>query len=171
MSSEVESEQTREQKEGFDLVEAAEGKLNRNARPRYKNPDTVEDAFKQYPAHLVKLVNLVKSNSDIRRYTSLGILNYLWQKGLINSKNGYVKFTWSKFTVNSNGSRVDYSYTESFFLNCLNASFTSFANAAKKIVKAFCYKELEEGFVEDESVTEDAVEYNENADTAAEASE
>ena len=168
MSSEVESEQTREQKEGFDLVEAAEGKLNRNARPRYKkNPDTVEDALKHYPAHLVKLVNLVKSNSDIRRYTSLGILNYLWQKGLINSKNGYVKFTWSKFTVNSNGSRVDYSYTESFFLNCLNASFTSFANAANKIVNVFCSKELGKGFVEDELVTKVAVEYNENADVAS----
>ena len=167
MSSEVESEQTREQKEGYDLVEAAEGKLNRNARPRYKNPDSVEDALKQYPAHLVKLVNLVKSNSDIRRYTSLGILNYLWQKGLINSTNGYVKFTWSKFSVIINGTRVDYSYTESFFLNCLIASFTSFANAANKIVKVFCSKELGKGFVEDELVTKVAVEYNENADVAS----
>lgn len=161
-----------EQKEDLKLIEAVEDTLNRNARPRYKkNPDTVEDALKHYPAHLVKLVNLVKSNSDIRRYTSLGILNYLWQKGHIHNTKGYVKFYWTKFSVNVNGLSSEYRYTEPFFLNCLLASFTSFTNAAHKIIKAFCSKELEAGFVEDESVTKDAIEYSENADAEVETGE
>ena len=151
--------------------DAPETKFNRNARPRYKNPDTVEDALKHYPAHLVKLVNLVKSNSDIRRYTSLGILNYLCQKGLINTTKGFVKFFWTKFSVNVNGLSVEYRYTEPFFLNCLIASFTSFANAAQKIIKVFCSKEFDKDFVEDESVTKEAIEYNESADAASEDAE
>lgn len=140
----------------------------RNMRPRYKNPNNIEDALKIYPEHIVKLVNLVKSNSDIRRYTSLGILNYLFQKGIIEEAKGYVTFNWTKFRVVNRGLSVEYRYTEAFFLNCLIASFTSFANAAQKIIGVFCSNEFEEAFKEDKAVMDAAIEAAENADEASE---
>ena len=140
----------------------------RNMRPRYKNPNNIEDALKIYPEHIVKLVNLVKSNSDIRRYTSLGILNYLFQKGIIEEAKGYVTFNWTKFRVVNRGLSVEYRYTEGFFLNCLIASFTSFANAAQKIIGVFCSNEFEEAFKEDKAVMDAAIEAAENADEASE---
>ena len=140
----------------------------RNIRPRYKNPNNVEDALKIYPAHIVKLVNLVNSNSDIRRYTSLGILNYLFQKGIIEEAKGYVTFNWTKFRVVNRGLSVEYRYTEAFFINCLIASFTSFANAAQKIIGVFCSNEFEETFKEDKAMMEAAITAAEQADEASE---
>lgn len=140
----------------------------RNTRPHYKNPNNVEDAFKVYPEHIVKLVNLVKSNSDIRRYTSLGILNYLFQKNIIEEAKGYVTFNWTKFRVVNRGLSVEYRYTESFFLNCLIASFTSFANAAQKIIGVFCSNEFEEAFKEDKAIMNGAITAAEIADEASE---
>lgn len=146
-------------------IERRETRVN---RPRYKNPDTVEEALKHYPTHVVKLVNLVKSNSDIRRYTALGILNYLYQKGLIEEAKGYVSFNWTKFRVVNKGLSTEYRYVEPFFLNCLIASFTSFANAAQKIIKVFCSKEYEDTFVQDDAMVNAAVEAADNADNATE---
>lgn len=136
----------------------------RRYTPRYKTPDNVESALEHYPVHIVKLVNLVKSNSDIRRYTALGILNYLFQKGIIEQAKGYVTFNWTKFRVVNKGLSTEYRYSEPFFLNCLVASFTSFANAAQKIIKTFCSKEYEEVFVQDDAIISDAVAAAEQAD-------
>lgn len=149
-----------------------EGKENtrtpgRFNKPRYRKPETVEDALAHYPAHIVKLVNLVKSNSDIRRYTSLGILNYLYQKNIIEEAKGYVSFDWTKFSVTNRGLRTEYRYTEGFFLNCLIASFTSFANAAQKIIGIFCSKEFDAQFLEDKEVMNAAIEAAEAADESS----
>lgn len=143
-------------------------KIRQRTMHRYQNPKTVEDALKIYPEHIVKLVNLVKSNSDIRRYTSLGILNYLFQKGIIEEAKGYVTFNWTKFRVVNRGLSVEYRYTETFFINCLIASFTSFANAAQKIIGVFCSNEFEETFKEDKSVMDAAVKAAEHADEVSE---
>ena len=120
--------------------------MSRDHKHRYKVEPDVEDALKQYPRHLVKLVNLIKSNADIRRYTSLGILNYLYQKGIYEKPNGYVTFKWTFFRVNFHGQRIDYCYTEPFFLNCLIASLSCFTNNAKKTINNYCLKELSEPF-------------------------
>lgn len=136
----------------------------RRFAPRYKNPDTVEAALEHYPSHIVKLVNLVKSNSDIRRYTALGILNYLSQKGIIEAAKGYVTFNWTKFRVVNKGLSTEYRYSEPFFLNCLIASFTSFANGAQKIIKTFCSKEYEDVFTQDPDIVNEAIAAAEQAD-------
>lgn len=145
-----------------------EAKTPRDRRPRYKNPNTVEEALEHYPTHIVKLVNLVKSNSDIRRYTSLGILNYLSQKGLINTSKGYVTFNWTKFRVVANGLSTEYRYSEPFFINCLIASFTSFANAAQKIIKVYCSKEYSEPFTQDNDMINEAVNACSSSDSVEE---
>lgn len=142
-------------------------KLPRKEKPHYKTPNTVEDALKYYPMHVVKLVNLVKSNSDIRRYTSLGILNYLYQKGIITNAKGYVTFNWTKFRVTATGLSTEYRYSEPFFINCLIASFTSFANAAQKIIKVYCSKEYDEPFAQDNDVIDAAIDVCASSDEAS----
>ncbi|MBP3201321.1 MAG: hypothetical protein J6M39_06720 [Lachnospiraceae bacterium] len=151
--------------------EEPEKQLDRINRPRYRNPRNVVEAFEHYPVHIVKLVNLIKSNSDIRRYTSLGIINYLSQKGIIEQAKGYVNFNWTKFSVTNNGLKVEYRYTEPFFINCLIASFTSFANAAQKTIGVFCSNEFDAPFSEDKEMINNAVDAAENADKTAETEE
>lgn len=103
------------------------------------------EATKIYPEHLINLVLIIKNNAEIRRFTSIGILNYLLQKGEISGPNRYVSYKWNKFSVRYNGLIREYLYTEPFFINCLVASFTSFSAVAQKTINAFCRKELGNG--------------------------
>ena len=98
-----------------------------------------------FPEHLINIALLIKNNAEIRRFTSLGIINYLLQKGEISGNNRYVTFRWNKFCVKCNGLVREYSYTESFFLNCLVASFASFSASAQKTIDIFTRKELKAG--------------------------
>ena len=99
----------------------------------------------KFPEHVVRIALLIKNNAEIRRFTALGILNYLLQKGEIQGENRYVSFKWNKFAVKSNGLMREYSYNEPFFLNCLVASFTSFSASAQRTIDAFCKKEMSVG--------------------------
>lgn len=100
------------------------------------------EATKMYPEHLINLVLIIKNNAEIRRFTSIGILNYLLQKGEISGPNRYVSYKWNKFSVRYNGLIREYLYTEPFFINCLVASFTSFSAVAQTTINTFCRKEL-----------------------------
>lgn len=95
-----------------------------------------------YPEHFVQVACIIKNNAEIRRFTSIGIINYLLQKGEIKGKSRYVSFMWNKFRVSCDGLVREYSYTESFFLNCLCASFASFASNASKVINNLVHKEL-----------------------------
>lgn len=110
-----------------------------------------------FPEHQVNLACIIKNNAEIRRFTSLGILNYLLQKGEIKGTKKYVSFKWNKFTVKCDGLIREYFYTEPFFLNCLTASFASFAASAQKTIDIFCKKEMGVGInkaVDEEEVKE-----------------
>lgn len=98
----------------------------------------------RFSDHTVRLASIVKNNSEIRRFTALGILNYLLQKGEISGDSRYVQFKWDKFGVKSDGIMREYRYTEPFFLNALVASFTSFAASAQNVIDKFCVIELNE---------------------------
>lgn len=95
-----------------------------------------------YPEHITNIALIVKNNAEIRRYTSLGILNYLLQKGEIKGKSRYVTFKWNKFAVKCDGIIREYLYSEPFFINCLVASFTSFSASAQNTINTFCKKEI-----------------------------
>ena len=95
------------------------------------------------PEHYTNLVRIIKNNAEIKRFTSLGIINWLTQKGVINGKSKYVDFKWNKFTVITDGWKRDFSYKEPFFINCLVASFSCFANSATKAIEDFVSKEIE----------------------------
>lgn len=116
-----------------------EGRVKKSAK------DELTDAIKLYPAHLINLVRIIKNNAEIRRFTSIGILNYLLQKGEISGSNRYVSYKWNKFSVNYNGLIREFLYIEPFFINCLVASFTSFSAAAQKTINIFCKKETVNG--------------------------
>lgn len=96
-----------------------------------------------YPDHMVKIALIVKLNAEIRRFTALGILNYLLQKGEIKGAKRYVSFKWNKFTVKADNLVKEYSYTEMFFLNSLAASFASFSASAQRVIDDFTKKEFD----------------------------
>lgn len=96
----------------------------------------------RYPEHFVQIALLIKNNAEIRRFTSLGILNYLYQKGAIKGTDGFVSFKWNKFAVKYKGLICEYAYSEPFFLNALVASFISFSASAQRTIDKFCKIEL-----------------------------
>lgn len=98
-----------------------------------------------YPEHVVQIALLIKNNAEIRRFTALGILNYLLQKGEIKGNARYVSFKWNKFAVKCNGLMREYSYNEPFFLNALVASFASFSASAQRTIDHFCKQEMSVG--------------------------
>lgn len=85
----------------------------------------------------VNFVRIIKNNTEIRRFTSLAVINYLKQKGIINGETNYVTYYWEKFKVSSDGLSTEYRYTEEFLINALIGSFASFANNASKIIYDF----------------------------------
>jgi hypothetical protein len=98
-----------------------------------------------YPEHIVAVALIIKNNAEIRRFTALGILNYLLQKGEIKGDKRYVSFKWNKFAVKANGLMREFSYNEPFFLNALIAAFASFSASAQRTIDAFCKKEMSVG--------------------------
>lgn len=98
------------------------------------------------PEHVRNLVYIIRNNTEIRRYTAIGILNYLLQKGEIQGEKRYIDFLWNKFRVKVDGITREYLYTEPFFLNCLVAAFSSFSASAQKTINTFCKKEMSINF-------------------------
>lgn len=132
------------------LVDNSNVKKNNESKTIVFNKSKEDDTFSiakvldKYPKHIVDVVIIIKQNAEIRRFTSLGILNYLIQKGEIKGNHRYVSFKWNKFVVKNNGLIKEFSYTEPFFVKCFIASFTSFSVSAQKIINIFCDKELKE---------------------------
>lgn len=135
-SSKFEDEPTTEDKEVISPRKSTE-KVNKFNNRLKENP-----AVANTPKHILDLVIILKDNAEIRRFTSLAILNYLFQKGEINNKRGYVGFYWNKFSVKVNGLSREYWYTEKFFIKALVSSFTSFAAVANQTINMFLEKEL-----------------------------
>jgi hypothetical protein len=104
-----------------------------------KGEVNVNDMF---PQHFVNIALIIKNNAEIRRFTAIGILNYLLQKGIVKGEKRFVSFKWNKFTVKCDGLIKEYSYTEPFFLNALVASFSSFSASAQRTINEFCNKEF-----------------------------
>lgn len=116
---------------------------NRFNRDKKKN--SLPPIVSAFPEHIVQIALLLKNNAEIRRFTALGILNYLLQKNEINGEKRYVSFKWNKFAVKANGLMREYSYNEPFFLNALVAAFSSFSASAQRTIDNFCKKEMSIG--------------------------
>lgn len=99
----------------------------------------------KFPEHFVQIALIIKNNAEIRRFTALGILNYLAQKKELNGDKRYVSFKWNKFAVIIDGLTREYSYNEPFFINALIAAFSSFSASAQRTIDNFCKKEMSIG--------------------------
>ncbi len=158
-------------KKRFNVANANANVANANANVSQNDANdseeetgTIDDKFrglppvvKNFPEHVVQLALIIKNNAEIRRFTALGILNYLLQKGEISGDKRYVSFKWNKFAVKANGLMREYPYTEPFFINALVAAFTSFSASAQTTIDTFCHKEMSVGIdkaVDQEEVNE-----------------
>lgn len=113
--------------------------------PKDKKKNSLPPVATNFPEHIVQIALLIKNNAEIRRFTALGVLNYLLQKGEIRGDKRYVSFKWNKFAVKANGLMREYSYNEPFFLNALVAAFSSFSASAQRTIDTFCKKEMSIG--------------------------
>lgn len=123
-------------------AETTDAQIQKPAKDKKAKVKGIAPAAANYPEHVVAIALIIKNNAEIRRFTALGILNYLLQKGEIEGDNRYVSFKWNKFAVKCNGLMREYSYTEPFFINALVASFNSFSASAQRTIDAFCHKEM-----------------------------
>lgn len=114
-------------------------------KPELSMKEELEEALKRYPKHYIDISMIIKNNAEIRRFTSIGIINYLLQKKEIKGTKRYVSYKWTKFSVCCDNLVREYSYTEPFFLNCLVAAFSSFSASAQKTINGFCRKEMSVG--------------------------
>lgn len=124
------------------VAETTDAQTQKPAKDKKAKVKGIAPAAANYPEHVVAIALIIKNNAEIRRFTALGILNYLLQKGEIKGENRYVSFKWNKFAVKCNGLMREYSYIEPFFINALVASFNSFSAAAQRTIDAFCHKEM-----------------------------
>lgn len=136
----------------------------KNIKKQIKHNRKLDPAAANYPEHFVNIALIIKSNAEIRRFTSIGIINYLLQTGQIAGEGRYVSYKWNKFAVSCNGLIREYSYTEPFFLNALVASFTSFSHVAQTAIDTFCRKTMKLGIDKgvDKSEVENIIESNKN---------
>ena len=120
-------------------------KSNGNFHRPYKGNATenIDAIIERFGEFNVKIATLMKYNAEIRRFTALGILNWLTQKGVIKAKSKYVTFKWNKFVVRVDGLNKEFSYKEDFFINALVASFASLANYATFVINDFIKYEIE----------------------------
>ena len=133
-----------------DVAELANTKIeesaeNNNTVNTKKKKNVLPPIVNKFPDHVVQIALLIKNNAEIRRFTALGVLNYLLQKKEISGDSRYVSFKWNKFAVKCNGLMREYSYTEPFFLNALVAAFSSFSASAQRTIDNFCKKEMSVG--------------------------
>lgn len=142
---------------------ASDADVNAGTPGKQQKKNGIPPVANRYPEHVVQIALLIKNNAEIRRFTALGILNYLLQKGEINGNSRYVSFKWNKFAVKANGLMREYSYNEPFFLNALVAAFSSFSASAQRTIDHFCKQEMSVGIAKavDQDAVNDIVNLNE----------
>lgn len=159
----VEAEVAQQSVSEHSANDASDADVNASAQGKQQKKNGIPPVANRYPEHVVQIALLIKNNAEIRRFTALGILNYLLQKGEINGNSRYVSFKWNKFAVKANGLMREYSYNEPFFLNALVAAFSSFSASAQRTIDHFCKQEMSVGIAKavDQDAVNDIVELNE----------
>lgn len=135
---------------------------NKTTKVKTKKTVNYSELAKKYGENTIALIRIIFNNADIKRYTSLAIINWLKQKGIINGDKIYISFYWNKFTISVDGLNRDYSYNEPFFINCFVASFKIQANFVQKLI---------DGFVNEKFATEEVIVNEDSINSVIEASE
>lgn len=159
----VEAEVAKQPTSELPADSATDAGVNAGTQGKQQKKNGIPPVANRYPEHVVQIALLIKNNAEIRRFTALGILNYLLQKGEISGNSRYVSFKWNKFAVKANGLMREYSYNEPFFLNALVAAFSSFSASAQRTIDHFCKQEMSVGISKavDQSAVDDIVNLNE----------
>ena len=91
----------------------------------------------QTPEELQNVVKIVKYNANIKRHTSLNILNTFVEDGFIDEAKGcFVDFMWDKYTVKSKGVVKEYQYDKTF-VQALIKAHEDMAKDSTKAISEF----------------------------------
>lgn len=112
------------------------GKKYHKPAPNKKVKKVVHE-IPQTPQELQNVVKIVKYNANIKRHTSLNILNTFVEDGFIDDvKGAFVDFQWDKYTVKSKGIVKEYSYDKTF-VQALVKAHSDMANDSTKAIAKF----------------------------------
>lgn len=80
-----------------------------------KKPFKKSNNTSKVAPELENVVKIVKYNANIKRHTSLNILNRFVEDGFIDeAKGAFVDFLWDKYTVKCKGITKEYPYDKTF---------------------------------------------------------
>lgn len=149
--------------------------MNTNRKPSYTSNNgkrsfrkpTLKDKLEKVPEHIRNIVYVLNNNAEIRRFTSLAMINTLRTSNVISENDKvYIKFGINKFSIIINGLAQEQHYNNNFFIDAFSASFAAFARSAQKLINTFC--EVENREINEEEIVETAKAIEDNTSSPVE---
>lgn len=149
--------------------------MNTNKKPSYTSNNgkrsfrkpTLKDKLEKVPEHIRNIVYVLNNNAEIRRFTSLAMINTLRTSNVISENDKvYIKFGINKFSIIINGLAQEQHYNNNFFIEAFSASFAAFARSAQKLINTFC--EVENREINEEEIVETAKAIEDNTSSPVE---
>lgn len=149
--------------------------MNTNRKPSYTSNNgkrsfrkpTLKDKLEKVPEHIRNIVYVLNNNAEIRRFTSLAMINTLRTSNVISENDKvYIKFGINKFSIIINGLAQEQHYNNNFFIDAFSASFAAFARSAQKLINTFC--EVENREINEEEIAETAKAIEDNTSSPVE---
>lgn len=149
--------------------------MNTNRKPSYTSNNgkrsfrklTLKDKLEKVPEHIRNIVYVLNNNAEIRRFTSLAMINTLRTSNVISETDKvYIKFGINKFSIIINGLAQEQHYNNNFFIEAFSASFAAFARSAQKLINTFC--EVENREINEEEIVETAKAIEDNTSSPVE---
>ena len=149
--------------------------MNTNRKPSYTSNNgkrsfrkpTLKDKLEKVPEHIRNIVYVLNNNAEIRRFTSLAMINTLRGGNAISETDKvYIKFGINKFSIIVNGLAQEQHYNNNFFIEAFSASFAAFARSAQKLINTFC--EVENREINEEEIVETAKAIEDNTSSPVE---
>ena len=149
--------------------------MNTNRKPSYTSNNgkrsfrkpTLKDKLEKVPEHIRNIVYVLNNNAEIRRFTSLAMINTLRTANAISETDKvYIKFGINKFSIIVNGLAQEQHYNNNFFIEAFSASFAAFAKSAQKLINTFC--EVENRELNEEEIVETAKAIEDNTSSPVE---
>lgn len=149
--------------------------MNTNRKPSYTSNNvkrsfrkpTLKDKLEKVPEHIRNIIYVLNNNAEIRRFTSLAMINTLRTSNVISETDKvYIKFGINKFSIIINGLAQEQHYNNNFFIEAFSASFAAFARSAQKLINTFC--EVENREINEEEIVETAKAIEDNTSSPVE---
>ena len=149
--------------------------MNTNRKPSYTSNNgkrsfrkpTIKDKLEKVPEHIRNIIYVLNNNAEIRRFTSLAMINTLRTANAISETDKvYIKFGINKFSIIVNGLAQEQHYNNNFFIEAFSASFAAFAKSAQKLINTFC--EVENRELNEEEIVETAKAIEDNTSSPVE---